>query len=35
LNPQTLNRGYRGLTVKCTQIFDYMEDLNTFLLSEN
>ena len=35
LNPEKLNRGYRGLTVKCTQIFGYMEDLNTFLLSEN
>ena len=33
LNPQKLNRGYRGLTVKCPQIFDYMDGLNTFLLS--
>ena len=33
LNPQKLNRGYRGLTVKYIQIFDHMEGLNTFLLS--
>ena len=33
LNPQKLNRCYRGLTVKYTQIFYYMEGLNTLLLS--
>lgn len=30
LNPQKLNWCYRGLTVKYTQIFYYMEGLNTF-----
>ena len=33
LYPQKLNQGYRGLTVKYTQIFDYMEGLNTVLVS--
>ena len=33
LNPQKLNRGYRGLTVKYIQIFDHMEGLNTVLVS--